>query len=349
MDTHHHPARRARLRLVVLTALAVALVAAACGSGDDDDTAGGAGAGSGGDKGWSYVDGSGKETELDETPTKIVMHAYAAAALIPLGIEPVAIYADTTIEDERALQGLDLDGVQIVGEEWGTINVEKVAALQPDLIISEWWPLEKAYSGLEEGVGASSLKLKEIAPIVGVAQAKSIEGMIEDYVDLAGTLGADVDGPAVARERDRFTAAKAAFEEAVKAKPGLSVLAVAPTPDNLAVANPGYNAELLDFIAWGMDVIVPDAPDDGFEYWESLSWENADKYQPDLLIVDQRTYPEAVEEAERTQPSWKFLKAAAADAVAEWPAWYLRNYSAYADALDALTTAVQGADPNLVA
>jgi len=94
---------------------------------------------------------------------------------------------------------------------------------------------------------------------------------------------------------------------------------------------------------------VPDKPDKGFEYWETLSWENADKYQADLLIADQRTYPEAVEEAERTQPSWKFLKAAATNAVAEWPAWYLRNYGAYADALADLTKAVEEADPDLVA
>ena len=350
MSRNHNAARRPRLRLLTLAVVAVALLAAAaCGAGDDDDTASGSGGEGGGGKGWTYVDGSGKETKLDATPKKIVMHAYAAAALIPLGIEPVGIYADTKVEDERALEGLDLDGVEIVGEEWGNINIEAVAALEPDLIISEWWPLEKAYSGLEEGTGSASQKLMDIAPIVGVAQAKSVEGMIEDYVELAGSLGADVDGPAVTKERERFETAKADFEAAVKAKPGLSVLAVAPSPDGMYIANPDYNAELLDFIAWGMEVIVPDKPDKGFEYWETLSWENADKYQADLLIADQRTYPEAVEEAERTQPSWKFLKAAATNAVAEWPAWYLRNYGAYADALADLTKAVEEADPDLVA
>jgi len=234
MSRNHNAARRPRLRLLTLAVVAVALLAAAaCGAGDDDDTASGSGGEGGGGKGWTYVDGSGKETKLDATPKKIVMHAYAAAALIPLGIEPVGIYADTKVEDERALEGLDLDGVEIVGEEWGNINIEAVAALEPDLIISEWWPLEKAYSGLEEGTGSASQKLMDIAPIVGVAQAKSVEGMIEDYVELAGSLGADVDGPAVTKKRERFETAKADFEAAVKAKPGLSVLAVAPSPDGM--------------------------------------------------------------------------------------------------------------------
>jgi len=35
---------------------------------------------------WTYTDGSGQTVTLDEVPTTIIMHASAAAALIPLGI-----------------------------------------------------------------------------------------------------------------------------------------------------------------------------------------------------------------------------------------------------------------------
>ncbi len=31
---------------------------------------------------WSFTDGSGKTVELDERPTRIIAHAYAAAALM---------------------------------------------------------------------------------------------------------------------------------------------------------------------------------------------------------------------------------------------------------------------------
>jgi iron complex transport system substrate-binding protein len=93
--------------------------------------------------------------------------------------------------------------------------------------------------------------------------------------------------------------------------------------------------------------VVPDSPDEGFEYWETLSWENADKYQADLLIVDERGYPANVDDAE-AQPTWDSLEAAAADAVAVWPAYWVRTYDAYAGALEDLTEAVESADPDLV-
>src|SRR5262245_34552624 len=165
---------------------------------------------SGGD-GWTFVDGSGTETALDEVPTRIVAHSSAAAALISFGIRPVGIYADTAVDEELALQGLDLDGIEIVGEEWGVINLEAVAALQPDLVVAEWWPLEGAYSGMEEGAGTTLETMRAIAPVVGVSQGPSIVAMIEDYAELAESLGADLDSPAVAASSSRFDAAVAAF------------------------------------------------------------------------------------------------------------------------------------------
>jgi iron complex transport system substrate-binding protein len=319
----------------------VAGLLAGCGT-DAGDDATGATTGAAGT--WTYVDGSGKTTTLPDRPVRIVAHGSAAAALIPLGIRPVAIYADQSVEEDLALKRLDLEGIEIVGEEWGVINVEAVAALRPDLIVAEWWPLEKAYSGLEKGTNAGNQKLLDLAPVVGVAQGPSIHGMIEDYEELATSLGADLDTNA---DRDRFLAAKARFEATVAAKPGLDVLAVSPTNESLYVAVPGESAELADFVAWGLDLVVPDSPDKGFAYWETLSWENAGKYQADLLIVDERGWPANLADAEK-QPTWRFLRAAATDAVTVWPAYWLRNYGDYATALDRLTTAIDKADPNVV-
>src|SRR5688572_29610027 len=68
--------------------------------------------------GWSYTDGAGNTVALDEVPTRLVVHASAAAGLIPFGIRPMAIFADQPIESDPQLRGLDLDGIEIVGEEW---------------------------------------------------------------------------------------------------------------------------------------------------------------------------------------------------------------------------------------
>jgi iron complex transport system substrate-binding protein len=327
-------------------ALAAVVALGACGDGASGSGDGAEQNATGGD-GWSYTDGSGTETTLDEVPTRIVAHATSAAALMSFGITPVGIYADTAVDDDLALSGLDLDGIEIVGEEWGVINVEAVAALDPDLVVSEWWPVEGGYTGMEEGAGTALDTMREIAPVVGVAQGPSIVGMIEDYAELAESLGADLDDPDIAADRAAFDEAVAGFEAAVEGQPDLSVLAVSPTTESLYVAVPEHSAELADFTDWGLELVVPDSPDEGFEYWETLSWENADKYQADLLIVDQRGYPANLGDAE-AQPTWTSLDAAAAGAVAVWPAYWMRTYDAYAGALDDLTAAIEEADPQLV-
>src|SRR5690606_12528627 len=124
------------------------------------------------------------------------------------------------------------------------------------------------------------------------AQGPSIHQMIEDYEELAELLGADLDDPDVAAGRAEFEAALERFQAAVAAKPDLSVLAVSPTPESLYVGVPEHSAELSDLARWGLGLVVPASPDEGFPYWETLSWENAAKYQADLLIVDVRGWPE---------------------------------------------------------
>ena len=323
-----------------IAALLAATVLAGCGtSASSDDGAKSSGP-------WSFVSGNGKTVKLDKTPKRIIASGAEAAALISFGIKPVGIYASTKIKDDPNLKGLDLSGITILGETWGEIDVEKAAALRPDLIVADWWPAEKAYSGLESGVKASSKKLADLAPIVGVAQGDSIETLAQGYEKLAASLGADVDDPKIAADKKAFETAKAAFKKAVAAKPGLSVLAVSPADDVLYVANPTYAPELLDFQRWGLDVINPDKPDKGFPYWENLSWENADKYQPDLLLIDDRAYASTLKQGEK-QPTWNNIKAAKAKAYAPWPAYWMHTYGEYAAQLTQLTVAIEKADAGL--
>ena len=126
------------------------------------------------------------------------------------------------------------------------------------------------------------------------------------------------------------------------------MLAVSPTTESLYVAVPEFAAELSDFMSWGLDIVVPDEPDPGFEYWQTLSWENADTYQADLVIVDERGWPDNVEEVEASQPTWQTIEAVAAGAVDIWPAYWVRNHTDYANSLDRLTAAINAADPDLV-
>ena len=331
------PSARRSAAAAALSILAAAAFAA-CGS----DSA--ASEGSGGP--WTYTDGSGKTVELASRPARIIAHGHAAAALLSFGIRPIGIYTDTPIEDDPGLKDLDLDGIEILGEAWGEIDVEKAAELAPDLIVADWWPVDRAYSGVEDGVKEESKKIAELAPMAGASQGDSAVSLIEGYEELAESLGAELDNEGVRASKERFDDAVAAFEEATAAKPGLDALAVSPTTDLLYVAVPEHAPELLDLRSWGLDVIVPDNPDKGFPYWENLSWENADKYQPDLLLIDDRSYPANLKQAER-QPTWDTIEAAAAGAVVPWPGYWVHTYEDYAEQLEAMAAAIEKADPDI--
>ncbi|MFY1691902.1 ABC transporter substrate-binding protein [Plantactinospora sp. WMMB782] len=323
-----------------MTALSVVLAGCDSAAGTTGSTA------TGGP--WSFTDGSGQVVKADQTPTRIIAHAGEAAALMSFGIKPVGIYADEAVKTDPNLRNLDLSGIEILGEEWGKIDVEKAAALRPDLVVGDWWPAEKAHSGMEEGVDEKSKKLAELAPVVGIAQGRSIVALAEGYEDLAESLGADVDKPEIAAHKKRFEEAVTAFKAATAGKPGLTVAAMSPSDDKVYVANPEYAPELLDLQSWGLKVINPGSPDPGFPYWENLSWENADKYQPDLILWDGRSYtPTANAEWSKKQPTWFKVKAARAGATVSWPAFWLHTYGDFATELDKLTEAVKAADPNV--
>jgi iron complex transport system substrate-binding protein len=330
----------------LLVGLAAALTLSACASDvDDSDTPGGGSESSGAADSWSWTDGSGKTVELDRAPERIIAHAGAAAALMTYGIKPVAIYADESIDTDPNLDGLDLSGIEIIGDEWGTIDVAKAATLDPDLIVADWWPVEKAYSGVENGTKKSSQKIADLAPMVGAAQGESILGMVEQYEDLAATLGADTEDPELSADKTRFEAALEEFQGVV-ADNDISALAVSPTDDLLYVANPEFAPELLDFEEWGLGVITPDTPDPDFPYWENVSWENADKYQPDVLLLDSRYFDDSLKAA-KAQPTWTSIKAAEAEQVVSWPAFWLHTYADYADALEQLTSDLSGVDSSV--
>lgn len=319
--------------------VASVLVLAACGSADEADAQPTPTATAGG---WSYVSGDGKTYSADTVPTRIVAHAYAAKALMSYGIKPVAIYADGPIKDDVGLEGVDFTGVEVLSEEWGHIDVEKAATLHPDLIVGDWWPAENAYSGLEGGVEAASKKLATLATVVGPSQGDSIVELVDGYARLAQSLGADT--AVVDAQRAEFDDAVTAFKAATAAKPDLDVLAISPYEDTYAVAVPKYAPELLDFQTWGLHVIDPAKPDADFPYWQSLSFENADTYQPDALLFDDRNYP-GNKDTLAKQPIASSIKAFAADATTTWPAYWLHTYPDYTAQLQRLTQFVDQADP----
>lgn len=328
--------------LTLLSAAALAAGLAACSSDVEDSTEASPSGAETPSGPWTWEDADGETVELDEVPTRIIAHSGEAAALMSYGIRPVGIYGDEPVKTDPNLQGLDLSGIEILGEEWGVIDVAKASTLSPDLIVADWWPAEQAHSGLEDGVKEKSKQIAELAPVVGAPQGESILALTEGYEELAASLGADVEGSQGAADKAAFEAARDDFAALMEEKE-ISALAVSPATDLLYVANPEFAPELLDFAAWGLGVVEPDAVDQEFPYWENLSWENADKYQPDVLLIDGRSFDDSVKTAEE-QPTWTSIKAAEAGQVIEWPAFWLHTYGHYAAALEKLTADLADVD-----
>ncbi len=286
---------------------------------------------------WHYTDGAGKQVTLAEPPQRIIAHSTVAAALIPLGIIPVGIFRDGPPSLDRSLEGIDIGNIPIVSHGWFEIDAEAILALDPDIIITEYSTIERTYDGGTHEGAAITARLESIAPIIGIARGPSIEAIIETYYAFAETLGADIETPALLADRAAFDAAVANFKRAVAAKPGLTVMAVSPFNTGLSIASPPYFGELSDFVGWGLKMITPKvAP--GTSY-ETLSWELADTYKPDVLLLDDR-WENSSYEIITNHPLAKRLPAVVANQLGDWPADWIRSYRVYAQELDQLSALI---------
>jgi iron complex transport system substrate-binding protein len=260
---------------------------------------------------WSWTDELGQTIELDEVPTRIAAYGDQAAALVGFGIRPVAIFHYMDPADDPTFDGVDLSGIEVVGTEYGEINLEKLVSLQPDLILTTYYGEDTPDTAYGFKDKSQIAKLRKIAPISGVMQTGSALDVIATNEKLVASLGVDVEGGQVAEDRAAFETASAALTAA--AGSGLTVLPVYGEDANLyyckAADDPGlkYCADLgLQFVpVTGKDY-----------YWEIVSWENADKYQPDIVLYAVRdSY--SIEQLEG-QPVFAKLAAVQAEQFVPW-------------------------------
>ncbi|PRX96818.1 ABC transporter substrate-binding protein [Allonocardiopsis opalescens] len=335
------PARR-RSRLAAAVLLTGAL-AAGCGAIDAAGEAAGAG---GAEEGaWTYQDARAGEISLPARPERIVAHASAAAALIPLGITPVGIYGDTPMEENPALEGYDLTGVTSVGEVWGEVSVEGIAELDPDLFVTGYFPLEEQLGGFEADDDARVQAIESQVPIASVEMGQAASATIDDFVALAESLGADLDAPRVAEARAAYQAAVAEFQEVVADRPELSVVATSANDQYYYVAHPPAFPELQDYQEWGLDLVGPDPEsleDPG--YFGYVSHELIDEYPADIIYYDGRDFATSAEELDESQPAWRSLAAVENDQVVTWYTDTFTSWERYAEYLTTLTDALRDAD-----
>lgn len=303
--------RTSRRLLGGLLALGVTAGLAACG--DDSaapDTAS--------DGGWSFTDDLGTTVELDEAPTRIAGLNDLAASLWNYGIEPVATFGQTSAEDDVAFEGKDLSDVAIVGSAYGEIDLEALAAADPDLIVTTIYPVDSTGEIPDgtAGYGFNDLDQQEqvarIAPIVTIAYRGSAADVIERVVDLAEALGVDTEGGEVADAHADFEAASEELSQA--AQGGVSVLPVFATEaDGWWMARAADDPQLKLYQDLGVNFVDPGGED---YFWNAVGWEEVPEHPSDVLLYSLRFSMSPEEIA--AQPTAALLPAVQAGQLHPW-------------------------------
>jgi iron complex transport system substrate-binding protein len=289
---------------------------------------------------WTFTDDRGKPLRLDRAPTRLVAYVGAAAALHDYGVECVGVFGPTRLKDgspDAQAGGLDVDKVTVIGNTWGEFSLEKYAALSPGLLISHMYQAPTLWYVPDE----SAKKILAIAPSVGIDVAGvPLTTPLRRYAQLAASLGADLASARNAAQKTRFERASADLRAAVKAHPGIKVMACSGAADAFYVSTPPSAADLTYYRSLGVDFVVPNKVQGGF--FETLSWENADKYRADVLMLDNRSATLQPKDL-AAKPTWAGLPAVRAGQVLGWPSEPIFSYDRCAAQIEALTQAITSA------
>ncbi|MFF4749861.1 ABC transporter substrate-binding protein [Streptomyces sp. NPDC002514] len=337
------PARLSR-RGLLATGGALGLGAALAACGDGDKKSGGSGGGAAAAAGpWTFKDDRGETVRADKVPSNIVAFVGVAAALYDYGVQCKGVFGPTTAKDGKAdVQAGDLDvgKVTVLGNAWGQFNIEKYASLGPDVLISTlfddkgtlWYVPEESKDKIE-AVGA---------PTVGISvYDRQLTEPLQRMLALAGSLGADTSSSKVTEAKKRFEDAAARLRAAAKAKPGIKVMAASASQDLFYVSGTNLSIDLEYFKALGVNFVEPPEKAKPGGWFESLSWENVDKYAADVIMMDNRS--SAIQPADITEATWKQLPAVKAGQVIARNPEPILSYDKCVPLLDDLAEAIEKA------
>ncbi|MEZ3178234.1 ABC transporter substrate-binding protein [Streptomyces pimonensis] len=327
-------------------ALGLGAVLTACG--DDDAKGGGSdAAGSGGAKSgpWSFKDDRGTTVKLDEVPTNIVAFTGVAAALYDYGVEVKGVFGPTTTTDGKAdVQAGDMDvsKLTIFGNKFDSFNVEQYAAFRPEVLISTTFDDAGTLWYVPE---ASKDKIAKLAPSVAISVYDlQMPEPLQRMAELAESLGADMKATKAVEAKKKFEAAAERLRKAAKSRPEIRVLAGSAAQEVFYVSGSNFSIDLEYFKALGVNLVEP--PEEAKKatggWFETLSWENVDKYPADVIIMDDRA--STVQPADITEATWKKLPAVKAGQVISRSPEPILSYDKCTPLLDNLAEAIEKAE-----
>ncbi|NBE51032.1 ABC transporter substrate-binding protein [Streptomyces boluensis] len=319
-------------------AVSLGALLTACG---DKDAKGGSESGSGTKGPWSFKDDRGTTAKTDALPKNIVAFTGTAAALYDYGIKVKGVFGPTKGKGGKPdVQAGDMDiaELKILGNEWGQFNVEQYAALAPELLITDMWLKDALWYVPDE----SKDKILKLAPSVALWAAEtSMPKALQRRAELAESLGADLKAKKVTDAKARFEKAAERLRQAAKAKPEIRVMIGSASAELFYVTLAKTSADTRYFEELGVKFAQPKVNAQGF--FEELSWENVDKYEADVIIMDNRTSAIQPADLDKSKPTWKKLPAVKAGQVVPRVTEPIYSYAKCAPVLEDLAKAIEGA------
>lgn len=287
MSFLRRPSRMAGLATVAAVSALVLTGCSAAGSASSgsSDTAGSGSA-------WSYEDATGTTVRVDHTPKRVIVLNDIAASFIEYGLHPVGTFGQLPMRKDQRFRDLDTTGIEQLGTSYGDIDLEQVAALDPDLIVTSVYPTDSkgTIDTTQPGYGFKDTEqqqqLEKIAPVAQVRWGGKGLDVIEDIAGLAESLGAR--RSVVASAEKRFDTARDALSTAA-ADADVTVTSMYADGDGAYVTRPSDEPTLQMYSSFG--VRLTDPTPKGF-YWGIYSWENAGQITGDVLLLSQQGYQE---------------------------------------------------------
>ncbi|MFI6941859.1 ABC transporter substrate-binding protein [Streptomyces sp. NPDC050418] len=322
-------------------AVGLGAVLAACG--DDKGKKDGGSTKTGGSGSFSFTDDRGTEVKAGKIPANVVAFTGTAAALHDYGIEVKGVFGPTETSDGKPdvqAGDMDISKVEILGNAWDKFSVEKYAALNPELLITDMWIKDQLWYITGTAAEKKILQLK--VPSVALWAAETtMDKALARRVDLAKALGADTSAKKVTDAKAAFEKAAARLRAATKANPGIKVMVGSGSADLFYVTLAKTAADTAYFESLGVEFVKPKVNAQGF--FEELSWENVDKYKADVIMMDNRTGTLQPADLDKSKPTWKQLPAVKAGQVVPRVTEPIYSYAKCTPILEDLAKAIEDA------
>ena len=240
------------------------------------------------------------QTEVPLQPRRIVsLSAFVTDSLVAMGISPVGVEGSSAVgEAGKVAPHLAdrLSGAKVVSHG-GTINLEAVAELKPDLILtsgtenSRWYPY-----------------VSRIAPTVYLALDAFSVPRESAVLDIGDALGqAEQARKVVAAHRKKIAQAKRTLAERIGSRP-VAFLRFRRQTCVIYTRNQVTGPLLYEKLGLVPDPMVPEGPAPGG--WDVLSLERLSRLQAEFLVVTVDRDSEFYWNKLITSPIWKAIPAA---------------------------------------